>query len=74
MSVTLEQCSILASEYHLAENEVKKALDIMRSEGCRRANTQKNIGVRKYAFTKKQVMTLPGDYRPPAGTYGITQT
>ncbi|KAL0902147.1 hypothetical protein ABMA27_000089 [Loxostege sticticalis] len=74
MSVTLEQCQILATEYHLAEHEMKKALSIMRSEGCRRENTLKNIGVRKYAFTKKQVMSLPEEYRPPAGTYGSSQT
>ncbi|CAB3226200.1 unnamed protein product [Arctia plantaginis] len=74
MSVTLEQCSILASEYHLAEHEMKKALSITRSEGCRRENTFKNIGIRKYAFTKKQVMALPPEYRPPLGTYGSTQT
>ncbi|VVC86127.1 unnamed protein product, partial [Leptidea sinapis] len=30
MSVTLEQCSILSSEYHLAEHEMTKALNIMR--------------------------------------------
>ncbi|XP_022125938.2 inositol polyphosphate-4-phosphatase type I A [Pieris rapae] len=74
MSVTHEQCSILSTEYHLAEHEMKKALNIMRSEGCRRENTYKNIGVKKYAFTKKQVMALPEEYRPPAGTYGSTQT
>ncbi|KAG6444647.1 hypothetical protein O3G_MSEX003496 [Manduca sexta] len=74
MSVTLEQGSILASEYHLAEHEVKKALNIMRSEGCRRENTYKNIGTRKYAFTKKQVMALPEEYRPPPGTYGSSHT
>ncbi|XP_072930863.1 inositol polyphosphate-4-phosphatase type I A isoform X2 [Epargyreus clarus] len=74
MSVTLEQCAVLGSEYHLAEHEMRKALGIMRSEGCRRENTYKNIGVRKYAFTKKQVMALPEEYRPPAGTYGSSQT
>ncbi|XP_073956536.1 inositol polyphosphate-4-phosphatase type I A [Choristoneura fumiferana] len=74
MSVTLEQCSILAAEYHLAEHEFKKALSIMRSEGCRRENTFKNIGVRKYAFTKKQVAALPEDYRPPPGTFSSSQT
>ncbi|KAM3968505.1 inositol polyphosphate-4-phosphatase type I A [Aphomia sociella] len=74
MSVTLEQCSILATEYHLAEHEMQKALSIMRSEGCRRENAYKNIGVRKYAFTKKQIMALPQDYRPPAGTYGSSKT
>ncbi|CAF4748625.1 unnamed protein product [Pieris macdunnoughi] len=74
MSVTYEQCSILSTEYHLAEHEMKKALNIMRSEGCRRENTYKNIGVKKYAFTKKQVMALPEEYRPPTGTYGSTQT
>ncbi|XP_063633160.1 type II inositol 3,4-bisphosphate 4-phosphatase [Cydia splendana] len=74
MSVTLEQCSILASEYHLADTEMRKALAIMRSEGCRRENTFKNIGVRKYAFTKKQVAALPEDYRPPPGTFSSSQT
>jgi inositol polyphosphate-4-phosphatase len=30
MSITLEQANILATEYHLAEHELSKALDCMR--------------------------------------------
>ncbi|KAG7313012.1 hypothetical protein JYU34_000091 [Plutella xylostella] len=74
MSVTIEQSAILAEQYHLADTEIGKAKDILRSEGCRRDNTFKNIGVRKYAFTKRQVAALPADYRPPPGTYGSHHT
>ncbi|XP_034942251.1 inositol polyphosphate-4-phosphatase type I A isoform X2 [Chelonus insularis] len=72
MSITLEQVNILVTEYHLSENEFGRALDCMRSEGCRRENTWKNTGVRKYAF--ENIQTLPKAYRPPTGTYGPAQT
>ncbi|XP_019863241.1 PREDICTED: type I inositol 3,4-bisphosphate 4-phosphatase-like [Amphimedon queenslandica] len=73
MSVTLEEAHILINE-GMDPAHFQQTLDILRSQGTRIRNAEKNVGVPLYAFNALQVVTLPKNYRPPEGTYKKLQT
>lgn len=74
MSVTLEEAHILLQEMQMESSSFHQALDVMRSQGTRLRNAEKNVGTPLYAFNAFQVFTLPLLYRPPDGTYKKLQT
>lgn len=74
MAVTLEMVHILQRNHNLASHVFIQSLDCLRSVGCRRENTLKNTGTKKYAFSTLQMLYIPKLYRAPSGTYGNVQT
>ncbi|RUS89174.1 hypothetical protein EGW08_003053 [Elysia chlorotica] len=74
MAVTLEMVHILQRNHNLASHVFIQSLDCLRSVGCRRENTLKNTGMKKYAFSTLQMLYIPKLYRAPSGTYGNVQT
>lgn len=73
MAVTLEEAHILLN-FNMDQLHFQQTLDVLRSQGTRIRNAEKNVGVPLYAFNALQVVTLPKNYRPPEGTYKKLQT
>ncbi|XP_043247281.1 inositol polyphosphate-4-phosphatase type I A-like isoform X2 [Amphibalanus amphitrite] len=74
MSVTLEQVNILSRELQLASAERPRALALMRTDGARRRNAEKNVGSPRFSFNTLQLLTMPSEYRAPPGTYGAVES
>ncbi|XP_054169230.1 type II inositol 3,4-bisphosphate 4-phosphatase-like [Oppia nitens] len=78
MAVTLEEARLCAQFFNISEiNEIQwfqTIIDTLRSEGTRRENTRKNVGIAKYAFNSLQLMTFPKLLRAPNGTYSSIET
>uniref|UniRef100_A0A183SIF2 PH domain-containing protein n=2 Tax=Schistocephalus solidus TaxID=70667 RepID=A0A183SIF2_SCHSO len=71
MAVSLEQARWLQNVEWMKPDTFSSALKCIRSTGLRLSNTEKNVGVRKYAFTRLQLLSFPRLYRPPVGTYSL---
>eukprot|EP00039_Didymoeca_costata_P010735 m.145190 g.145190 ORF g.145190 m.145190 type:complete len:1150 (-) comp14942_c0_seq1:1738-5187(-) len=74
MSATLEECEILIDRHGMKRADFQKTLDAARSYGVRMKCVEKNIGERRYAFNKLQVMALPKLLRPPPLAIGSSVT
>jgi len=74
MSVTYEECQILADRHQMDPKFMQHALDVTRSKGVRIMNVEKNIGEPRYAFNKLQLMALPKLFRPPIISIGSSTT
>ena len=74
MAVTLEQVNLLCDEARLAVSERPRALALMRAEGTRRSNAERNLGSPRFSFNTLQLLTMPEEYRPPPGTYGAVES
>jgi len=70
MSVTWEQACSLYEKFGVSRQEMTLALRLMRLEGVRRRNVEKNTGQSHYAFNKLQRSMLPIELRPPISACG----
>ncbi|VDM33228.1 unnamed protein product [Hydatigera taeniaeformis] len=71
MAISLEQTRWLMEVEGMHKDSFSPALKCLRSTGLRLSNVEKNINVRKYSFTRFQVLAFPKAYRPPVGTYSL---
>ncbi|VDN99583.1 unnamed protein product [Rodentolepis nana] len=71
MSVSLEQVRWLKDVEGMHKDSFSPALKCLRSTGLRLSNVEKNVNIRKYNFTRLQLLSFPKAYRPPVGTYSM---
>ncbi|VDL19870.1 unnamed protein product [Hymenolepis diminuta] len=71
MAVSLEQARWLTEVEGMHRASFSPALKCLRSTGLRLSNVEKNVNMRKYNFTRFQLLSFPKAYRPPVGTYSM---